>query len=348
MIGASRKGQCVQVMCSAALLLVLSMATAAVADMPPLVVDGHNHDALSARDGLVDLSGLSGLRARGIDVAVVPLPLDRSVTPDIESRIAAEMEELRRIGSSGARISIARPDELLGGSQKGEVGLLFSIEWFGSIFGEDPARVERFRDLGVRLIGLAEDDPDGVFGVGDRSADLTPFGERIVSAMNGAGVLIDITHLSHARKLEIIRHSRRPVVASHSIVFDVCPTSFNLPPEVVEGLAATGGSVWVSFNSSDLLSCDPDGDPLELLVDHIESLVTSLGPEHVGIGTDLQAGGSYVPAALNRDDTFAEIGRRLSERGYSKDVVAGVMGRNVLRVLTAVTLPTWCPTSADR
>ena len=54
MIGASRKGRCERVICSAAMLLALSMATTAVVDMPPSVVDGRNHDALSARGGFGD------------------------------------------------------------------------------------------------------------------------------------------------------------------------------------------------------------------------------------------------------------------------------------------------------
>ena len=89
----------------------------------------------------------------------------------------------------------------------------------------------------------------------------------------------------------------------------------------------------MSFNSSDLLSGDPDEDSLELVADQIEVLIEHLGPEHVGIGTDLQAGGRYVPATLNRDDTFSEIGRRLLKRGYSEDVIDGVLGRNILRAL---------------
>jgi len=67
------------------------------------------------------------------------------------------------------------------------------------IFGGDPSSVPRYRDLGVRVIGLSENDGDGLFGRGDLAATLTPFGTQVVAAMNEAGVLIDITHLSTRR-----------------------------------------------------------------------------------------------------------------------------------------------------
>jgi microsomal dipeptidase-like Zn-dependent dipeptidase len=314
-------------------LVVFSLCSPAIAGEPSPAVDGHNHDVIGIRDGRLDLSRLAAMRSRGIDTVVVPLPLDRSKTSGVESRIVSEMMELRRTAATDAGFSIAGPDEKPGSARENDLRLLFSIEWFDRIFDGDPGRVERFRNLGVRIIGLVEKDPDGLFGVGDRSNELSAVGKRIVEAMNDTGVLIDITHLSHPQKLEIIRQSRAPVVATHSLTAEVSPTAFNLPDDVVAKLGETGGSVWVSFNASDLLAGDPDADALELLVDQIDALIGHLGPDHVGIGTDLQAGGRYVPANLNRDDTFSRIGRRLTERGYPQEVVDGVLGRNILNFI---------------
>lgn len=314
----------------AAALIVFSLCSPAIAGEPSPVVDGHNHDAIGIRDGRLDLSRLAAMRSRGIDTVVVPLPLDRSKTADVESRIVSEMTELRRTAATDAGFSIAGPDEKPGGDRENGLRLLFSIEWFDRIFDGDPGRVERLRKLGVRIIGLVDKNPDGLFGVGDRSNDLTVFGKRIVAAMNDSGVVIDITHLSHPQKRVIIKQSRAPVVATHSLTAEVSPSAFNLPDDVVAELGKTGGSVWVSFNASDLLAGDPDADALELLVDQIDVLIGHLGPDHVGVGTDLQAGGRYVPASLNREDAFSKIGRRLTDRGYPQEVVDGVLGRNIL------------------
>jgi membrane dipeptidase len=265
---------------------------------------------------------------------VIALPLDRSETADVEGRIADEMDRLREESLKNGGFSLGDdPAASMLGFPDTEIQVFFSIEWFDEIFAADPSRVRRYRDLGVRIIGLTEEDSDGLFGRAGRSATLTSLGRQVVASMNEAGVLIDITHLTHEQKLEVIAQSRVPVVASHSLVQAVSPYPFNLSDEVVTALADNGGSVWVSFNSSGLFGDLPEEKAIDRLVDHIEVLVERLGPDHVGIGTDLQAGGKYVPDALNQKDTFAEIRRRLQDRGFKHQTIDGVLGGNVLRVL---------------
>jgi membrane dipeptidase len=269
-------------------------------------------------------------------VVIVGLPVDRQRPADAEARIREEIARLRGMSANAPGFSLADdPAALLAGVQPGSLQLFFSIEWPDGIFGGDPSSVRRYRDLGVRVIGLSEKDGDGLFGRGDLSATLTPLGTQIVAAMNEAGVLIDVTHLSHTQKLAVISRSRAPVVASHALVQAVTPVAFNLPDEVVAALAASGGSVWVSFNRSDLLGGAPDEEAIERLARHIEVLVQRLGEDHVGIGTDSQAAGRYTPAPLNQDNAFALIGRRLLERGFSQSAIEGIFGRNVLRALAA-------------
>lgn len=315
-------------LCAVALGVVVS----ASASGP--VVDGHHHVEPSAAEGVLDEALVASLRERGIQVAVVVLPLERSPTADLAARIMDEVETLRRAAGRGSGFSVSdSPTQLLSGVPGCEVRLLLSIEWFGDIFGHDPSRVRRYRELGVRIIGLAEQGEDPLFE--DSSASLTPFGKLVLTAMNDAGVVIDITHLSHVQKLAVIAASRAPVVATHSLVREVTPVAFNLPDEVVDALAVSGGSVWVSFNRSDLLGGESDGRAVEVLADHIDALVARLGHDRVGVGTDLQAGGRYVPGELNSPDTFARIRRELARRGYSPEQTDGILGGNVLRVLAA-------------
>jgi membrane dipeptidase len=300
------------------------------------IVDGHNHEGISASEGQIDTSKLDDLKARGIQAVVIALPLDRSEAEDLEGRIADEIERLHKDSTENAGFSLADdPVAVSKGVRDGDIQVFFSIEWFGEIFGADPSHVRRYRDLGVRIIGLAEDDNDGLFEKGDRSATLTPFGRQVVAAMNEAGVLIDITHLTHGQKLHVVAQSQAPVVASHSLVQAVSPDPFNLPDEVITALADSGGSVWVSFDRSGLRSDQPEEDAIDRLVDTIEVLVARLGPDQVGIGTDLQAGGKYVPEVLNQKDSFARIRLRLQDRGFDQKSIDGILGGNVLRVLTA-------------
>lgn len=315
------------------IVIAFSSVSQAIGESP--IVDGHNHDAISATGGMIDVSMLGDLKSRGIDVVMVPLPVDRSETSDLLVRIEGELRDLCRLAAETPEFSIAGDlDEVLTGRVGDDVQVLFSIEWFGSVFGEDPGLVESYRDVGVRAIGLTKNDPDTLFGEGELSATLTPHGQRVVSAMNRAGILIDITHLDQQQMLEVIKRSSAPVVATHALAGEVNPTTSNLSVDVLTAMAEHGGSVWISFNKADLLGGRGEQAAIDLLVDHIEVLIERLGVDHVGIGSDLQAGGKYVPLPLNRPDAFLEIRRRLLARGHSLDTVEGVLGLNVLRALS--------------
>jgi membrane dipeptidase len=315
-------------------LLAITFAAVAAATASNPVVDGHNHEGLSAVGGVIDTSKLADLKSRGIDVVIIALPIDRTKTSDLTARISAEVEWLQQASLSDPGFTLAEnPKTLLSGVPHDGIQVLFSIEWFHNIFGSQPSLARTYSDLGVRVIGLAEDDKDGLFGSGDRSATLSPFGRKVISAINATGILIDITHLTHEQKLEVISYSRKPVVATHSLTQAVVPNRFNLPEEVLSALALNAGSVWVSFQKEDLLGDAGDEQAIDRLIDHIDVLIERLGPGHVGIGTDLQAGGKYVPVSLSQKDSFARIRQRLQERGFEQDTIDGILGGNILRIL---------------
>jgi microsomal dipeptidase-like Zn-dependent dipeptidase/photosystem II stability/assembly factor-like uncharacterized protein len=315
-----------------AAILVAGAATCATASNP--VVDGHTHQGLAADEDGIDISGLDDLKARGFQVVAHAMPVDRTPTEDLAARISAEVEWLRRVSTEGTGFAVADdPARLMSGVNDSAIQVFFAIEWFESVFGAGPAAVERYRDLGVRVIGFVEEDPDGLFDSTDPEV-LSPFGREIVAGLNDAGILIDITHLSDRQMLEVIARSSEPVIASHSNARAVVPTRSNLSDEVLTALAENGGSVWVSFNSSGVLDDgEDDGRGIDRLIDHIDVLVEILGTDHVGIGTDLQAGGRYVPASLNRNDSLELIQVRLTARGYSAEEVDGILGGNILRAL---------------
>lgn len=303
---------------------------------PVPVVDGHTHEGMTAKGGKIDVSGLSGLRARGIGAAVYVLPVDPTPAASLEARLADEIGQLREVAATGHEIALpARGARVRNGrdGSNGPFPLLLTIESRDGVFDGDLTRVRRYADLGVRMISLWNRDADGLFLEGGPPARLSPRGRKVVSALNEAGIVIDITHLSHSQKLEVIEASRAPVVASHSLAQAESPGDFNLPEEVLTALAAHDGSVWVSFNRSDLLGRAPEDEAMDRLVAQIAHLAGRLGTDRVGIGTDLQSGGRYVPAPLNRNDAFSVLRARLQEKGYPPAVVDGILGGNVLRVL---------------
>lgn len=303
------------------------------------VVDGHTHQGLAADGGALRTAGLDELRKRGFQVVVHALPVDRSMTGDLFGQLALETEGLRVAAQGNDHIYLVDDARtLLASPLPTGTGLLFAMEWSGPSFEGDLSRAFRLRELGIRLFGPPDEDPDGLFLTGEQGERLSPFGRRVVAALNEAGVLVDLTHLSHGRKLAVIAASAAPTVVSHGNVRAAANIPFNLPDELLRALAASGGHVWVSFNQNGVLEKgEDDATALPRLIDHIETLAEHLGPERVGIGTDLQADGRYVPEPLYRRDTLARLRSGLLDRGFTPGEVDGILGGNVLRFLASRT-----------
>ncbi|MEL7541976.1 MAG: membrane dipeptidase, partial [Pseudomonadota bacterium] len=67
------------------------------------------------------------------------------------------------------------------------------------------------------------------------------------------------------------------------------------------------------------------------MVDHIDYVVTRIGIDHVGIGTDFNHGGGIV--GFTEADSAMAVTAELLARGYSADDIKKIWGENFLRVL---------------
>jgi len=314
----------------------LCLAPAALAGTAPRV-DGHTHQGLAVEGGELRVAGIERVREMGFQALLVGLPIERSKTSDPLGRLVREREALASLAERDAGLYfVERPASLLDAEPPAGIGVLLAVEWFGPLFEGDASRAVRLRELGIRVVSLVDADPDGLFGEGGVADRVTPFGREVVAALEGAGILVDLTHLRPARQLAVLAAAREPVVVSHGNSLGIAAEPGNLPDEVLAALAANRGQVWVSFNRNGVFAKgEDDGAAVERLVDHLLALADRLGPAAVGLGTDLQADGRYVPDALYRPDTLERVAAELRARGVGEAEIDGFLGGNVLRALAA-------------
>ncbi len=295
-----------------------------------LVADAHVHDGIFLEGGKIAFSDRY-FAARGVKVFGFPLPVDRAKTDDLPAVVAREIAELRALsGGQGTFVLVDDPFALADPALRGRTAVFLTLEYFDGILAGNPDNVDRYRQLGIRAITLTNTRGDCFF-IDD---ELTPFGRQAIERMNAAGIVIDIAHLTEARMLKVIECSRAPVVASHSAARRLADRKSNLSDAVLAALRRKGGYAFATFNGSDLaVPVDKDRDGVELLLDHIEYLVQRLGVDRVGLGSDYQAAGKYVPPALNEPDTYARITAGLRRRGYSARQVDQLMAGNLLALL---------------
>jgi membrane dipeptidase len=211
----------------------------------------------------------------------------------------------------------------------------------GYVIGRDLSLLEDYRNKGARYLTLVH---NGHNDIGDSAQpsmtlDATPaehgglseFGYEVIDELNRLGILVDISHVSKDTMLQATRHSKAPVIASHSGAAGVFRHARNMDDEQLLALRANGGVVQiVAFNT--YLKEGGNASVTEL-ADHIDHTVELIGIEHVGISSDFGGGGG-VTGWNGADETF-NVTLELMRRGYSEDDIAKLWGGNVLRILEA-------------
>src|SRR6202012_4500331 len=78
---------------------------------------------------------------------------------------------------------------------------------------------------------------------------LNDFGKEIVRRMNKLGMLVDISHVGEQTFWDAINTTAKPVIASHSSVYALCPVFRNLKDDQIKAIGTNGGVIQVNFYS---------------------------------------------------------------------------------------------------
>jgi len=321
-----------------------------------VIFDGHCDTLLPIRDGDRRLGERVPAKAEGdlLTSQHIDLPrlLEGGVTAQIFACFArkpylpsdATNEALRLIDAFYQALD-ENPDTLLQATTaadveqakaEGKVAGVLSLEGAEALEG-DLAMLRTFHRLGLRALGLTwnwrNQAADGLAEI-RTGGGLTEFGVALVREANRLGVILDVSHLAPAGVRDLLELSEAPVVASHANARALCDHPRNLTDEQLEGIAASGGLVAVTYVPP-FLAHPPEDASLERVLDHVDYIVKTIGVDHVGLGSDFDGFGGVLPG-LEDVSHLPALTAGLVARGYSDEQVAKVLGGNYLRVFRQV------------
>ncbi|WP_425044286.1 membrane dipeptidase [Primorskyibacter sp. S87] len=262
----------------------------------------------------------------------------------------------------------AYPDLIFQGSTAADVKLAQETGRTAIFFGsqnpscmeDDIGLVEVLHKLGLRFMQLTYNN-QSLLATGCYEAEdsgLTRMGREVVAEMNRVGLVVDMSHSGERSTLEAIEHSARPIAITHANPASWHPALRNKSDTVLRALAETGGMLGFSIYPHHLKG---GGDcALEDFCSMIARMIDVMGPDHIGIGTDLcqeqpdsvvdwmrmgrwtkrmdygegsaaAPGFPPMPSWFSDNRDFGNISSGLRAVGLSDDEVGRVMGGNWLR-----------------
>jgi membrane dipeptidase len=239
---------------------------------------------------------------------------------------------------------IASPAELVSAPAQSRIGVILGFQ--NADHFRTPLDVQAFYALGQRVSQLTYNRHNrlgsGSYEGTDRG--LTRFGAEVVAEMNRVGMAIDVSHCGERTSREAIEASRYPVLVTHANCRALNPGHPRCKSDaLIRRLAAAGGVMGITVVRAFV---GPGRPSLAKVLDHFVHVARLVGPEHVGLGSDVDVTALdektgrirsfYAIQGLDPAVRVFQIADGLLGRGFGPRSVELVLGGNFRRALGAI------------
>lgn len=279
-------------------------------------------------------------------------------------------------------VKVASTKELYKVVKQHKIAAMFGVEG-GHMIENNLDNLDVFYKRGARYMTLTWNNSttwassafDETFKKDILHKGLTDFGKQVVQRMNQLGMIVDISHVGETTFWDVINTTTKPIIASHSCVYNLCAHQRNLKDEQIKAIAKNGGVIQVNFYSGFLDSnfmkrkdafierhkVERDsmmksgreyffadeylfakyGEEVNALRAPLSLLIQHIEYIIKLVGVDYVGLGSDFdgiespPQQLDDVTTYPLITKALVEKGYSKKDITKILGSNFLRVLKA-------------
>lgn len=310
--------------------------------------DMHAHPSRfhRANVGTISAEEIENYRSRHMDVVVANISSDMAYSGSYTTRegnrvergqyrpapgevfeLAADrLSRLQATFDGGLAIPALSPADVLRAREEGRVAILPALEGADALEG-DIENLRRLQQGGLRLIQLVHFRANELGHIQTypySPGGLTEFGRRVVEEANRLNLVIDVAHANTETITDTLDLSTDPVIFSHGGLKAIKDADRALSDDEVIAIAEHGGIVGIWPNGSSVTD-------VAAMVDLIDHVIELVGPDHVGIGSDLRGVSAYAEG-FGPEAEFRAIAAEMMDRGYTADVVGKVMGGNFFRL----------------
>lgn len=330
-------------------------------------------------------SDLQRMKEGGIDVQIFSIfcgPEQATPYAFANREIDSVYEWTRR--NPDKMMLVKKPEQLQQAIKEKKLAAMMGVEG-GHMIEDKIENLDKLYERGVRYMTLTwNNSTSWATSAADETTKkdslphkgLTDFGKQVVKRMNELGMIVDISHVGEQTFWDAINTTTKPIIASHSCVWNLCPHRRNLKDDQIKAIGKNGGVIHLNFYAGFIDStyekklnefkarhqkeideliankAQPDYAAMMVAEKHKDEMSGLRPPlsmllDHLDyivklIGVDHVGMGSDFdgieapPRELNGVEDYPLITKALLERGYSKKDIKKMLGGNFLRVFKAV------------
>ena len=240
--------------------------------------------------------------------------------------------------------------------QSGKFGFILGVQ--NSEHFRRPDDVDLFRGLGQRISQLTYNSRNliGNGATERRDEGISDFGVSIIERMNKVGMAVDVSHCGDRTTLDAFEISKKPVLITHSNCRALVPEHPRLKTDEAIKKVGQAGSV-IGITGVRMFVKGDEPTTIEHVLDHFDHVRKLIGPQHLGVGSDIDLYGyDALPAEMNQrlragykgtykfrekvdieginhPKRIFDLTEGLIRRKYSDADIEGILGGNFERVL---------------
>lgn len=243
--------------------------------------------------------------------------------------------------------------------QSGKVGVLLGLQ--NAQHFRRPDDVDLFHGFGQRVAQLTYNSRTliGNGATERRDEGLSDFGVAIVERMNKVGMAVDVSHCGDRTTLDAFEVSKKPVLITHSNARALANGHpRDKSDEAIRAVGKSGGVMGIT--GVRMFVRDREPTTIEHALDHFDHVAKLIGPEHLGVGSDIDLDGyDDMPPEINKQlragykgsygfrekidiegidhpKRMYDLTEGLIRRKYTDAQIEGILGGNFRRVLSEI------------
>ncbi|WP_189637821.1 dipeptidase [Thalassotalea sp. HSM 43] len=251
-------------------------------------------------------------------------------------------------------VKVSTTKEIRQAKKDGKMAAMYNSQGADFVI-EDLDKVAWAKEQGIGVMNFTYNNDNALAGGGQNPENngVTDLGYKFIERMNKERVIIDCSHSSDQTCIDMAKHSKLPVIASHSGVYKLYEHGRNLSDEAIKAIAATDGAVCtvalgLFLNVSGTAS-------MEDIATHVQYVGQLVGRDHTCYASDYShMYGDFLKAFIGVVDKYPpEKGfgapaqnagggdiwgvARILETKYNwkEDEIRGFLGENLMRVYKA-------------